>query len=260
MILGGLIKTYWAKKEKIDPKKIVVVSVMPCVAKKYEIQKKELKINGQKPVDFVLTTRELAYLFAKRKIDLKNVQPQEVDNPLGDASGAGVIYGASGGVAESVLRTAYQKMTQKKLSQIDFKEVRGQEGVKKALININGKIIKMAIVNGLGNAKKILEELKENPTAYDGLEVMACPGGCVGGGGQPVPADAAIRNKRAESLYEIDEKKENRLAHENPIVQRIYREFLNSPKIIQQICHTKYFKKKREVHSILKSNTKLWIK
>ena len=247
VILGGLIKTYWAKKEGIDPKKIKVVSIMPCVAKKYEIQKDELKINGLKPVDYVLTTRELAYLFSRHKIDLKKIKPQKIDNPLGIPSGAGVIYGASGGVVESVLRTAYKKLTNSKLSKIEFKKVRGMQGIKKAKININGNIVKIAVVNGIGNAKKILEELEKNPKAYDAIEVMACPGGCIGGGGQPVPADGKIRQERAEGLYKIDSKKEIRLAHENPIVKKVYKDFLTNQNIIRQICHTKYFSKKREV-------------
>ncbi len=248
IILGGLIKNYWAKKEKIDPKKIVVVSVMPCVAKKYEIERRELRILGQKPVDYVLTTRELAYLFLKHKIDLIKIKPQKADAPLGLPSGAGVIYGATGGVVESVLRTVFRKMTQKKLSKIDFKEVRGQKGVKLAQVFINGKLIKIVIANGIGSAKKILEELKKNPKKYDAVEVMACLGGCIGGGGQPVPVDATIRKSRAGSLYKIDQKLKVRFAEDNPIVQKIYREFLNSPKIIHKICHTRYFKKKREVN------------
>ena len=244
IILGGLIKTYWVKKENIDPKKIVVVSIMPCVAKKFEIQRKELKIQGMKPVDYVLTTRELAYLFIKHKIDLRKVKPEKPDNPLGIPSGAGVIYGATGGVMESVLRTAYEKFTGKKLSRIEFKKVRGMDEVKKAEIKINGKIIKIAVVNGLGNAKKILEELKKNPKKYDAVEVMACPGGCIGGGGQPVPADSKIRKERANGLYQIDAKKEIRLAHENPIVKKVYREFLNK-KNRRLICHTKYSSKRK---------------
>ena len=248
VILGGLIKTYWAKREKIDPKKIIVVSVMPCVAKKYEIKRRELRINGQKPVDYVLTTRELAYLFLKHKIDLAKIKPQKADAPLGLPSGAGEIYGASGGVVESVLRTIYKKSTGKNLPEVEFKKVRGLQGTKKAEINIGKKIVRIAVINGIGNAKIVLEELKKNPKLYDAVEVMACLGGCIGGGGQPVPADAAIRNKRAESLYEIDQKKEVRFAHENPIVKKIYREFLNSPEIIHKICHTKYYEKKREVN------------
>ncbi len=250
VILGGLIKTYWAKNEKIEPKKITVVSIMPCVAKKYEIRKEELAVNGMRPVDYVLTTRELAYLFKKHKIDLAKISPQKPDDPLGIPSGAGVIYGASGGVVESVLRTAYDKLTPhqnkfgagqaKKSLRIEFKQVRGMEGMKKAVIKINGQSVKIAVINGIGNAKKVLEKLKKNPKLYDAIEVMACFGGCIGGGGQPVPTDGKIRQERAASLYQIDDQKEIRLAHHNPIVKKVYQEFLTSEKIIHHICHTKY--------------------
>ena len=246
-ILGGLIKTYWAEKENINPKNIIVVSVMPCVAKKYEIRRKELEINGLKPVDYVLTTRELAYLFKKHKIDLKRISPQKADDPLGIPSGGGVIYGASGGVIESALRTAYNKMTKKKLPKVEFKDVRGMEGIKKAKIKINNRIVKIAVVSGIGNAKKILKELKDNPKLYDAVEVMACFGGCIGGGGQPVPTDGKIRKERARSLYSIDSRKKVRSAHENPIVKRVYKDFLTTKEKIHSICHTRYFPKKKEV-------------
>ena len=253
VILGGLIKTYWAKKENINPKDIVVVSIMPCVSKKYEIQKKELEIDGLKPVDYVLTTRELAYLFKKYKIDLKNIAPEKADDPFGIPSGAGVIYGASGGVLESALRTAYFKMTnsadlaKNKIPKIEFKEVRGMQGIKKAEIKINGKTLKVAAVNGLGNARKILEELKKNQKAYSAVEVMACFGGCIGGGGQPVPTDGKIRTERAKGLYKIDSEEKMRLADENPAIKKVYQDFLNEKEIIHKICHTKYSKKQKEV-------------
>ena len=247
IILGGLIKTFWAKKENINPRKITVVSIMPCVSKKYEIQRAELEINGLKPVDYVLTTRELAYLFIKHKIDLKGIKPQKSDSPLGFPSGAGVIYGASGGVMESALRTAYEKLTKKNLSKIEFKKVRGMKGIKKATVKIGNKVVKVAVVNGIGNAKKILEDLKRNPKLYDYVEVMACFGGCIGGGGQPVPTDSKIRKQRAEALYQIDSKKEIRMAHKNPVVKKVYQDFLTSKEKIHSICHTKFSPKKREV-------------
>ncbi len=254
IILGGLIKTFWAEKEKIDPKRIIVVSIMPCVAKKYEIQREELKIGGLKPVDYVLTTRELARLFVKHGIDFKNLKPQKPDEPFGIPSGAGEIYGASGGVMESALRTAYEKITGKNLKRMDFKQVRGMEGIKRAEIDINGKKVKIAIVNGLGNAKKILKELnpirnrisngaRENPKLYDYVEVMACFGGCIGGGGQSVPTNDRIRKERAKGLYQSDAKKEIRLAHKNPAVKKVFQEFLNSAEKIHSVCHTKYLPK-----------------
>ncbi len=234
IILGGLIKTYWAQQAKIDPARITVVSVMPCVAKKYEITREELKINGMNPVDYVLTTRELAKLFKRKNIDLKNIKPQRIDDPLGIPTGAGVIYGASGGVMESALRTTYQKMTGKKLLKVKFKTVR--ERTKAAEVKIGDQLIKVATVSGLGNAKKILEN---NP--YDYVEVMACPGGCIGGGGQPMLADEEIRQKRAASLFRIDSRQEMRFAEENPIVKELYQKFLKDKKIVHSICHTKFY-------------------
>jgi NADP-reducing hydrogenase subunit HndD len=204
VMLGGIIKNYWAQKEGINPEDIEVVSIMPCVAKKYEVKREEMKINGLFPVDKVLTTRELAYLIKQNKIDLKNIPVEEADNPFGMPSGAGVIYGASGGVFESALRTD------------EFKKVRGQEGIKINAIKIGDKTIKSVVVNGIRNAQKMLEELKKDPQAFQAMEVMACPGGCIGGGGQPVPTNSELRKKRAEALYTIDEKKELRFAHEIP--------------------------------------------
>ncbi|MDD2731700.1 MAG: [FeFe] hydrogenase, group A [Candidatus Pacebacteria bacterium] len=246
IISGALIKTYWAKRENINPKNIVVVSIMPCVAKKYEIRRKELKIKGIKPVDYVLTTRELAWLIRKRKIDIKNIKGEELDSALGMPSGSGIIYGATGGVMESALRQVSYNLLKQPID-IEFKKVRGMEGVKKAELSIGGGIIKAAVASGIGNAKRILDELKKNPKLYNYIEVMACPGGCIGGGGQPVPADKEIRRKRAESLYSIDDKKEIKTAGESPIVKRVYDEFLNNEKLIKDICHTRYFKKKKEV-------------
>ncbi|MCD6097107.1 (2Fe-2S)-binding protein [bacterium] len=250
IILGGLIKTFWAEKQGLDPKKIVVVSIMPCVAKKYEIQRKELFLNGLKPVDYVLTTRELAYLFLKKGINLKKIKPEKPDDPLGLPTGAGVIYGASGGVMESALRTAFYFLKVKqKLERIEFKKVRGMQGMKQAVIDFNGKKIKVAVVNGLGNAKELLEKIRNKPDLYDYVEVMACFGGCIGGGGQPVPTDKFIREKRAKALYRIDKGKKIRLAHKNPIVLEVYKKFFKDKQKVHFIAHTRYFplkKKKNE--------------
>ncbi len=245
IILGGLIKTYWASKEKISPKKIFVVSIMPCVAKKYEIIRKEMefKYNGTSysPVDYVLTTRELAYLLKKRGIDLATATPQKADNPFGDPSGSGVIYGASGGVMESAIRTAMKILgNHGNPVAVDFPKVRGQEGIKVSQVELNGKILNVAAVNGTGNTKLVLDQLKKNPNLYQCVEVMACPGGCIGGGGQPLPQDKQIRQKRAQALYDIDEQKKVRTAFDNPNLQKIYKDFLKDEKIIKQICHTKY--------------------
>jgi len=239
IISGGLIKTYWAKKQKIDPKDIFVVSVMPCVAKKYEITRKEMLIDGLKPVDYVLTTRELAYLLKKHNINLAKSKPRQMDNPFGNPSGSGVIYGASGGVMESALRVA-QKIITGKQKKIDFQPVRGQQGIKTGTIKIQGEKIRVAVASGTGNAKIILEQLKKNPFRYQCVEIMACPGGCIGGGGQPLPQDKNTRLKRAQSLYKIDKTKKIRIASENPDLQKIYQEFLANEKIIQKICHARY--------------------
>lgn len=246
IIMGGIIKEYVSKKQKIKPKDIFVVSIMPCTAKKYEITREELKIKGLKPVDLVLTTHELACMFKKNKIDLKLIKEEKPDNILGEPSGAGVIYGATGGVTESALRTAIRKLTGNKKAKIVFKEVRGMDEVKEAIVRIGNVSLKIAVINGLGNAKNILEKLKKNPKAYDYIEIMACPGGCIGGGGQPVPVDKEIRKKRAQALYNIDEKKEIRLADDNLNVQKLYKEFFNNKEIIHEVCHTKYYKKKKE--------------
>lgn len=243
IILGGLIKTYWAKKEKINPNKIVVVSVMPCVAKKYEISRPELKIKGIKPVDYVLTTRELARLIKDNKIDFKILKSQKADDVFGEPSGAGVIYGASGGVMESAFRTAYEKITGKTLRKVDFKQVRGMQEVKEARVKIGNEFKKIAVINGLGNAKVFLEDLKSGKkSGYACIEVMACPGGCIGGGGQPLPTTLRERQERARTLYSIDKQKEIRKAHENPVVKEIYRDFIEKQKNLgHKVLHTNYY-------------------
>ncbi|OGZ18101.1 MAG: hypothetical protein A2V72_02140 [Candidatus Nealsonbacteria bacterium RBG_13_37_56] len=246
VILGGLIKTYWAKEQGLDPKKIFVVSVMPCTAKKFEIIRPENNVLGMRPVDCVLTTREFARLLMRHNIDLSKLKPEKMDNMFGDPSGAGVIYGASGGVMESAFRTAYEKITNTKLKNVEFKQVRGMQGVKEAEVRVGSKTRKIAVINGLGLAKKFIEEIKSGKRKdYTCIEAMACPGGCVGGGGQPVPTDAKIREKRALSLYEVDKKKKIRKAHENPIVKKIYKEFLKDKKLAHKILHTSYGRKGR---------------
>ncbi|MBU2545417.1 iron hydrogenase small subunit, partial [Patescibacteria group bacterium] len=246
VILGGLIKTYWAQEKKIDPKKIFVVSIMPCTAKKYEIIRPENNVLGMRPVDYVLTTREFAKLLIRHKIDLKKIKPEKMDNIFGDPSGAGVIYGVSGGVMESAFRTAYEKLTNTELKNVEFKQVRGMQGIKEAEVKIGSKTRKIAVINGLGLAKQFLDEIKSGgKEGYTCIEVMACPGGCVGGGGQPIPTNVEVREKRALSLYAIDQKKKIRKAHENPIVKKIYQDFLKDKKLNHKILHTSYSKKKR---------------
>jgi len=240
-ILGALIKTYWAKKENINPKDISVVSIMPCTAKKYEIERPQLTIQGMKSVDYVLTTRELARLLMRKKINFAKLKPDKPDKIFGEPSGAGIIYGATGGVMESAFRTAVEILTAKKLKDIDFKEIRGMQGLKEAKVMVGSDIKKIAVINGLGNAKKFLDENKEKLKEYTCIEVMACPGGCIGGGGQPMPTSLVIRKKRAESLYSLDKKQKIRKAHENPIVKKISKEFFaKNPELAREILHTSY--------------------
>ncbi len=252
IILGGLLKTYWARINKINPKNIFSVAIMPCVAKKYEISRPELKIKGMKPVDCVLTTRELARLLMRHNIDFKKVKPQNTDALFGAPSGAGVIYGASGGVMESAFRTVYEKLTKQRLEKVEFAQVRGMQGIKKAEVKVGNRKRKIAVANGLGNAKQLLESIKSGERNYTCIEVMACPGGCIGGGGQPVPADAEIRQKRAAGLYNVDNKKIIRRAHENPIVRKVYGEFFaKDEKIARLVLHTSYRKQKKRGTKII---------
>jgi len=213
---GGIIKTYWANKIGVHPSKIKVVSIMPCTAKKYEAYRKEMKIDGQLPVDEVLTNREFSYMMKRNYIDLSKLKSSKADNPIGEYSGAAAIYGASGGVMESALRTAQYlacKDSDYKLCdvRIDFKDVRGVEGLKEATVNIAGTDVNVAVVNGIGNIKKVLEKFDK----YHYIEVMACPGGCIGGGGQPIPTNWEIRKKRIAALYKHDKNMKIRKAHEN---------------------------------------------
>ena len=253
-ILGGIIKNYWSKENDIKPENIFMVSIMPCVAKKFEIKRKELKINGIYPVDSVLTTRELVRIFKQNKIDLKNINSIEADDPLGQPSGAGVIYGSSGGVFESAFRTAHFKMTGKELPKDGIKEIRGMDGIKRKEIKIGDRVIKVCIVNGIKNARKVMKELKSNPKKYDAVEVMACPGGCVGGGGQSMPSNKEVIRRRGKSLYAIDEQKEIKSAHENLAVKKIYREFFNNSEIKNKILHTHFAPRKKTKIERLKNS------
>ncbi len=222
---GAAYKTWWAKKENIDPKNIVVVSIMPCTSKKYEAKNPDLKVEGNFPVDYVLTTREFASLLKKNNINLPKLTPSKVDI-YGEYSGAAAIYGASGGVMESALRTAYFDMTRDELKKVDFETVRGMDGIKKAEVKIGNRTIKVAVVTTPKNARLIIGELKENPKAYDYIEVMACPGGCIGGGGQPIPTTDKIVMERIKALYQIDSKSKIRKAHLNPVVEDFFRDYV----------------------------------
>lgn len=251
-MLGSLLKTYFAKKENIDPSKIYVVSIMPCVAKKYERQRPELKNNGLYDVDNVITTRELARMIKQANIDFEKIEDQEYDMPLGETTGAGAIFGVTGGVMEAALRTAQDKLKGEDVEKFEFIEVRGEKGIKEANITINGRNLHVAVVSGLSNAKKILKELKLGKSSYDFIEVMACPGGCIMGGGQPIKnskvrAKMDIAKLRGKALYSIDEKSKIRKSHENPIVKKVYEEFLEEPGSYRahKLLHTTYSKKEK---------------
>ncbi|HPA25497.1 MAG TPA: [Fe-Fe] hydrogenase large subunit C-terminal domain-containing protein [bacterium] len=303
MCSGPIIKTYFADYLKKDPRDIIVVSIMPCTSKKHEINldthtidlgwclerldlpnieavcqgRQNLQGVKVKAVDYVLTTREYAYLLHKYKIDLPNLKAQDLDSPLGISSGAGAIYGASGGVMESALRSAdyffrvfeevgslepitkgknYElknnRFSKLQRSRIEFKEVRGQTGIKTTRVEVGNKKLNVAVVNGLGNAKKLLEDIKNNKVNYDYVEVMACPGGCIGGGGQPIPTNSKIRQSRAAAVYEIDKNLPIRTAHENPSVLEIYQKyFKGDEELIGHVLHCKYKQQEREGFSVI---------
>jgi iron-only hydrogenase group A len=255
-MFGAVAKTYYAEKTGIDPRKISVVSVMPCTAKKYEAQRPEMQSAfhywknkmklGEKDsffdVDYVLTTRELSRMFKESGIDFVHLPEEEFDNPLGASTGAAVIFGATGGVMEAALRTAYELVTGMTLSALDFESVRGMDGIKSAEVDLNGKKIKVAVAHTLKNARQILEQIERGESPYTFVEVMTCPGGCIGGGGQPIPSNWEIRKKRAESIYFEDAHKGIRKSHENPELLTLYKEFLEKPlgHKSHELLHTRY--------------------
>lgn len=254
-MFGAIIKTYYAKKENIDPKKIYVVSVMPCIAKKFERQREEMKEGELFDVDNVITTRELARMIKQANIEFNKLEDSKFDNPMGEATGAGAIFGVTGGVMEAALRTAQDTLTGESLPQIDFEEVRGTQNIKRANIEIAGKEIKVVAASGLANAKTILEEIKQGKADYQFVEIMACPGGCIMGGGQPIKsskiqAEVDVKKLRAQALYSIDEKSVIRKSHENPVMKKIYKEFLGKPgsELAEELLHTAY--EKREKYNI----------
>jgi iron-only hydrogenase group A len=244
-MLGALAKTYYAKKVGIDPAKMVTVSIMPCTAKKFECNRPEMKDSGFRDVDYVLTTRELARMIKAAGIDFVNLPDGSYDNPLGEYTGAATIFGATGGVMEAALRTVYEVVTGKKLENVEFMAVRGLTGVKEATVSIEGLgDVSVAVAHGLGNARKLMDRLAAGKANYHFIEVMACPGGCVAGGGQPIPVNNEIRKLRAEALYKED-KGLLRKSHENPSITKIYQEFLKEPlgEMSHHLLHTKYTKR-----------------
>ncbi len=240
---GAAYKTWWAQKKGIDPKNIVVVSIMPCTSKKFEAQLEKLKVNGHYPVDHVLTTRETADLLKKHNIDPHDLKDSDVDK-YGEYTGAAAIYGASGGVMESALRTAAYQMTGKDLEKLEFEQVRGTKGIKKTTVTIDGKELRLAVVSNTKNARIILQEIKKKPKAYHYIEFMTCPGGCLGGGGQPLSSTEETVKERIKSLYKIDTESKIRKAHENPIVKEFF-DYLDTlpEEKRKQILYTNYQKR-----------------
>lgn len=246
-MFGALAKTYYAEKAGIDPSKVFVVSIMPCTAKKYEAQRPEMRDSGYQDVDVVLTTREAARMLKEAGIDLKTLPEEEFDEPLGISTGAGAIFGATGGVMEAALRTVYEVVTGKELENLDFVEVRGVEGIKESEVELNGKKIKVAVAHGLANARKVLDMIKNGEAEYHFVEIMCCPGGCVGGGGQPIVTaqerwERDYREVRGKAIYEVDKNMPLRKSHENPAVKALYEEFLGKPlgEKSHHLLHTHY--------------------
>lgn len=250
-MMGALIKSYFAGKIKKSPKDIVSVAIMCCTAKKYEAARQELMVDGFPAVDMVVTTRETAWMIKSAGIDLLRIKGEPFDEPLGLSSGAGAIFGTTGGVMEAALRTAYELYTGETLLDIEINDLRGLKGIKEGKVIMEGKEIRVAVAHGLGNANELLNIVRREPEKYHFIEIMGCPGGCIGGGGQPyaglnsVPLDEECLKKRAEALYSIDRNKTIRRSHENPDIQRIYREFLGRPLSTQShhLLHTHYSRK-----------------
>lgn len=249
-MFGAIAKTYFADKIDVKRKDLVVVSIMPCLAKKYECQRDEFKVDGNPDVDYSISTRELASLIKRANINLKGLEKQDFDAPLGESTGAAVIFGVTGGVIEAATRTAYELHTGKELNKVDFKELRGLEGIRKATIDFDGLPLNIGIAHGLGNARKLLEDVRAGKSEFHAIEIMACPGGCIGGGGQPLHhGDSSVIQKRFEAIYSEDVGKTLRKSHENPYIKKLYEEFLGKPmsEKAHRLLHTHYVDKSKRV-------------
>lgn len=258
-MFGALVKTYYAKARNLDPDSIVSVSVMPCTAKKFEANRPEMHDSGYRDVDYVLTTRELAIMIKQAGLDFNKLEPMKFDRLMGESTGAGVIFGATGGVMEAALRTAYELVTGRDVpfENLNITPVRGMEGVREASIRIENALeewsflegveLKCVVAHGLVNAKKVMDAVKAGKADYHFVEIMACPGGCLGGGGQPIPTDPEIRKKRAEAIYAEDEGLPIRKSHQNPEVRKLYADFLKEPlgELSHQLLHTRYTSRQR---------------
>jgi len=246
-MFGALAKGYYAEKIGKNPEDIFSVSIMPCTAKKYEADRDEMSIDGENPdVDVVLTTRELAKMLRQAGVDFDKLEKEEYDAPFGLSTGAAVIFGATGGVMEAALRTVYEVVTGKTLEALDFKAVRGLEGIKEAEVDLDGTKVKVAVAHSLSNARKVMQLIKSGEAEYAFIEIMCCPGGCIGGGGQPFGGTDELRLKRIEAIYKADGDLPIRKSHENPAIKQLYEEFLEEPlgEKSHHLLHTHYKNRK----------------
>ncbi len=251
-MFGPIAKTYFADKLGIKREDMIVISVMPCLAKKYECTRPEFSVNGNPDVDFSISTRELAHIIKKANIDFTQLQDEDFDKPLGESSGAGVIFGTTGGVIEAAVRTAYELHTGKELEDVNFNQIRGMDGLREATVDFDGLALKIGIAHGLGHAKKLLQNVESGKCDYHAIEIMACPAGCVGGGGQPYHhGDDSILKKRAAAIYREDAGKPIRKSHENPYIKELYENFLGKPlgEKAHHLLHTQYFDKKEVIET-----------
>jgi len=249
-MFGPIAKEYFGKKLGIAREDLIVVSIMPCLAKKYECQRDEFKVNGDPDVNYSISTRELAHLIKQSNIDFNSLPDEDFDNPLGESTGAGVIFGNTGGVIEAACRTAYELYTGKKLAKVEFDELRGMENIRHATLDFDGLPINIGIAHGLGNARKLLEDIRAGKNQFHAIEIMACPGGCIGGGGQPYHhGNSEILKKRAAAIYREDAGKPIRKSHENPFIIELYKEFLGKPlsEKSHHLLHTHYFDKSASI-------------
>lgn len=247
-MVGTLTKTYYAEKMNLDPKNIRMVSVMPCVAKKAEVTREEFKREDGTDVDYVITTRELSRMIKEAAIDFKTLPEDSFDDLLGESTGASTIFGATGGVIEAATRTAYEMITGKELKKVDFKQLRGMDGIREATIDLGDRKLRVGIAHELGNARKLLEAIRDGKSHFDAIEIMACPGGCIGGGGQPYHhGDITVLEKRRNALYAMDKGMKKRKSHENAMVQKLYEDYLGKPgsEKAHRLLHTTYSAKAR---------------
>ena len=253
-MFGACVKTWWAKRNNLDPKDIVSVSIMPCTAKKFEVGRDEMKENGEADVDYALTTRELVKMIKRAGLKWDSLPDEEFDSPLGEGTGAAVIFGATGGVMEAALRTAVDVLTNQENAEVEYKEVRGMDGIKEATYSVAGLTLNVAVASGLQNAKKVLEAVRNGEKNYHFIEIMCCPGGCINGGGQPIQPNwvretVDVKGLRAGVLYQEDKDLPERKSHHNSAVDIIYKEYFETPNshIAHEVLHTSYVDRSKTI-------------